>query len=67
MRCEGSCGRTFRNGDRVYAIPTRVIVVRNRREQTCDVEMLLCTACMYRGRALTDDVALYTAGIARVT
>lgn len=44
MLCEGTCGRSFRNGERVFAIPTRIVVVRAGREQFTVVDKLLCEA-----------------------
>ncbi len=45
MRCEGRCGRSFRNGERVHAIPTRIVVLRGERETFNIVDRMLCASC----------------------
>jgi hypothetical protein len=45
MKCEGDCGRSFRNGETVYAIPTRIVIVRNGRETFNIVDRVLCAPC----------------------
>lgn len=41
MKCE-RCDRSFRDGDVVHAVPTRVVMIRNGREQWTVVEKMLC-------------------------
>jgi hypothetical protein len=47
MRCEGSCNQTFRNGERVYAVRARVIIIRDGKEQLTDVEGYYCVLCAH--------------------
>jgi hypothetical protein len=59
MKCEGDCGRSFRNGETVYAIPTRIVIVRNGKETFNIVDRVLCTPCY--GRATSHGIdALHT-------
>jgi hypothetical protein len=49
MLCEGTCGRSFEDGEKVYATPTRVTIVRQhdsgRPEAFTIVDRLVCERC----------------------
>ena len=49
MKCE-DCDWSFRDGQKAYAIPTRVIIERNHTETFVVVDRMLCTNCYGRLR-----------------
>jgi hypothetical protein len=61
MLCEGDCGRSFRNGERVYAVPTRITIVRGRREQFTVVDAYYCAPCSRTLGHVTLDASVVTA------